>query len=68
MTDAIVSLEQIVTAKKIVAQIIVRDGSKFLPLFERLEREYDRALEREATVDRARDLAADDGPERSHGH
>lgn len=61
MTDVIGTLDEIVTARKIVAKIIVRDGSKFLPLFERLEREYDRAIESEATIARAQSLAVDDG-------
>ena len=63
MTDEIVSLAEIVLAKKIVSKIIVRDGSKFLPLFERLEREHEKAQEREATIARVQDLAADDGRE-----
>ena len=63
MSDEPVTLEQIVLAKKIVAQIVVRDGSKFLPLFERLEREHERAIEQEATIARAHDVAASDGQE-----
>jgi hypothetical protein len=63
MSDGTVTLDQIVTARKIVAQILVRDGPKFLPVFERLEREYERAKEQEATMARAQELAADDGRE-----
>jgi hypothetical protein len=63
MTEPIVTLDEIATAKKICAKLVVRDGSKFLPIFERLEREYERAEEREDTIARARGLADDEGRE-----
>lgn len=61
MSDEVVTLEEIATAKRICAQLIVRDGPKFLPIFERLEREEKLAEEREDTIQRARGLADDEG-------
>lgn len=51
------SSEELKAALATVAEIIVAHGDAYLPIFERLERELDGAVERELTLERVKSAA-----------
>lgn len=53
--------DTLVAAKLVAAQLVARDGPRFLPVFERLEAEVEASEARRATLARAVELAVREG-------
>ena len=55
--DEVIELKRIENLRRKAAEIVARHGPVYLPIFERLEKEYELAIQRECSLQKAIELA-----------
>lgn len=55
------TLEKLLLVRSIAAQIVVRDGEKYLPIFERVDQEVEAMKARQTSLEKALMIAAETG-------
>ncbi len=60
MKEISAQLRELREAREIAAEVVVRCGERFLPVFQRIDEDYELLQKKQAALDRARRLVAND--------